>query len=264
MSSKITLDRLAAANPAPEHGIDIDDSTLLLAIQERSVTMSTSTERTSTRGIPPLADSEPPKRKTGWIVALTAFAAVMIVGIVTLLGSTSTDSPPATTPTTVAPPTTEPKTEAVAVPRTVEVEAFDYGYTGLDTELRVGDILELVNSSESEYHALIVIKFSDDYPVRTIEEILALDPTDIWESRFVDSFGRRLNAAPGTKATGRIRLQTPGTYIALDWIPQNADPEAISRLITPTGFMSEAPFGVDGGLLGYQHGMIVEFVVGDR
>jgi hypothetical protein len=188
----------------------------------------------------------------------------MIVGIVTLLGSTSTDSPPATTPTTVAPPTTEPKTEAVAVPRTVEVEAFDYGYTGLDTELRVGDILELVNSSESEYHALIVIKFSDDYPVRTIEEVLALDPTDIWESRFVDSFGRRLHAAPGTKATGRIRLQTPGTYIALDWIPQNADPEAISRLITATGFMSGHPFGVDGGPLGYQHGMIVEFEVGDR
>jgi hypothetical protein len=264
MSSKITLDRLAAANPAPEHGIDIDDSKLLLAIQERSVAMSTNTERKATRGIPPLAGSEPPKRQRGWIVVLAAFAAVMIVGLVTLLGSTSTDSPSATVPVAVVPTPTEPTTAAVVVPLTVEIEAFDYGYTGFDTEFNVGDTLELFNSSESEYHSLIVIKISDDYPIKTIEEVVALDPTEIWMNAIVDSFGRRLHAAPGTKATGRIRLQTPGTYIALDWLPQNADPEAISRLINPTtGIAMTAPFEVDGGPLGYQHGMIVEFEVGD-
>jgi hypothetical protein len=261
MSSKITLDRLAAANPAPEHDIDIDDSMLLLAIQERSVAMSTNTERKATKGIPPLADSERPKRRTGWIVALAAFAVVMIVGMVTLLGSTSTDAPPATTPTTAVPPTTEPITEAVAVPRTVEIEAFDYGYSGFDTELVVGDILELVNTSESEYHALIVIKFNDNYPVKTIEEVVALDPIDIYEDVLVTSFGRRLHAAPGTKAKGRIRLQTPGTYVALDWMPQNADPEAMSRVLEEA--VIGRPFDVDGGPVGYQHGMIVEFVVGD-
>ena len=85
MSSKITLDRLAAANPAPEHGIDIDDSKLLLAIQERSVAMSTNTERKATRGIPPLTGSGPPKRQRGWIVALAAFAVVMVVGLAALL-----------------------------------------------------------------------------------------------------------------------------------------------------------------------------------
>jgi hypothetical protein len=276
MSSKITLDRLAAANPAPDHGIDIDDSKLLLAIQERSVAMSTNTERKATRGIPPLAGSEPPKRQRGWIVVLAAFAAVMIVGLVTLLGSTSTDSPSATVPVVVVPspsttvpvavvPTpTEPTTAAVAVPLTVEIEAFDYGYTGFDTEFNVGDTLELFNSSESEYHSLIVIKISDDYPIKTIEEVIALDPTEIWLNAIVDSFGRRLHAAPGTKATGRIRFQTPGTYIALDWLPQNADPEAISRVINPTtGIAITPPFEVDGGPPGYQHGMIVEFEVGD-
>jgi hypothetical protein len=259
MSSKITLDRLAAANPAPEHGIDIDDSKLVLAIQERSVAMSTSTERKATKGIPPLADSAPPKRKKGWIVALAAFAVVMIVGIVTLLGSTSTESPPATTPTTAVPTPPQPETEAVAVPRTVEIEAFDYGYSGFDTEFAVGDTLELVNTSDSEYHALIVISVEDGYPVKTIEDVVALEPRYINE--VLDSWGRRLHAAPGTKADGQIRLQTPGTYIALDWMPQNADPDAMSRVFDTA--VIESPFTVAGGPLGYQHGMIVEFEVGD-
>lgn len=264
MSSRITLDRLGAANPAPEHGIDIDDSTLLLAIEERSVAMSTNTEHKATRGIPSLGGSEPPKRRAGWIVALAAFAVVIALGALALLGSTSTDAPPATTPTTEVPPTTD-AINTSASPRTVEIEAFDYGYTGFDTDLRVGDTLEFFNSSESEYHSLIVIRVSDDYPVKTIEEIIALDPYDIWMNQVVDNFGSRLHAAPGTKARGRIRLPTPGTYFALDWIPQNADPEAIARNINPaTGIAQSAPFGVDGGLPGYQHGMIVEFEVSER
>jgi len=260
MSTEITLDRLAAANPAPEHGLDIDDSMLLLAIQERSVAMSTNTERKATRGIQRLDGSEPPKRKTGLIVALTAFAVVMIVGLVTLIGSTSTDSPPAVTPTTAVSTPPQPETEAVAVPRTIEIKAFDYGYSGFDTEFRVGDALELVNTSDSEYHALIVISVGDGYPVKTIEDVVALEPRYINE--VLDSWGRRLHAAPGTKADGRIRLQTPGTYIALDWMPQNADPEVMSRVFDT--MVIESPFTVAGGPLGYQHGMIVKFEVVDN
>jgi hypothetical protein len=211
------------------------------------------------------------RRRTGWLVAAAAFAAVIVVGLVTLFASNSTDAPPATIPTTQvpptseAPPTTSEATIEVDVPRTVEIEAFDYGYAGFDTELKVGDILELVNSSESEFHSLIVIRFSDDYPVKTVEEVIALDPMDIYMNEFVDSFGSRLHAAPGTKAKGRIRLQTPGTYIALDWIPRNADSEAISRLMNPsTEIMTLPPFEVDGGPIGYQAGMILEFMVSER
>ncbi|MCL1599429.1 MAG: hypothetical protein M3094_09610, partial [Actinomycetia bacterium] len=231
--------------------------------------MSTNTEHRATRGIPSLTDPEPPKRRKGWIAALAAFVVVIVVGLVAMLGSTSTDAPPATTPTTeVSPTTSTPTTEAenaAGDPRTVEIEVFDYGFAGFDTDLYTGDVLELFNSSESEYHSLIVIKFSDDYRVKTIEEVAALDPNDIYMNQVVDSFGRRLHAAPGTKAEGRIRLQTPGTYVALDWNPQNADPDAISRNINPsTGMMSSPPFGIEGGPLGYQHGMILEFVVAER
>jgi plastocyanin len=175
--------------------------------------------------------------------------------------ATTTTVEVATTTTVEANTTTS---EAAAAPVTVEIEAFDYGFSGFDTELKVGDTLELFNSSASEYHSLIVIRISDAYPIKTIEEVIALDPVDIWEGGVVDSFGRHLHAAPGSKAVGRIRLQTPGTYIALDWLPQGADPEAISLRIDPaTGRATSFPFGVPGGPLGYQQGMIVEFEVGD-
>jgi hypothetical protein len=179
-----------------------------------------------------------------------------------ILASSTTVAEAATTTTVEATTTT-----TVVVPAEltfVEIEAFDYGFSGFDTELNVGDTLELFNSSESEYHSLIVIRITDEYPIKTIEEVITLDPTDIWLDVVVDSFGRRLHAAPGTKAIGRIRLQTPGTYIALDWLPQGADPEAISRVIIPTtGIAKTPPFAIGGGPLGYQQGMIVEIEVGD-
>lgn len=199
------------------------------------------------------------------------------------LASSTTAAEAATTTTAVAATTTTVEaanttsveattttTEAVAGPVTVEIEAFDYGFSGFDTELNAGDILELFNSSESEYHSLIVVRITEEsdnsaeYPVKTIEEVIALDPEDIWEGVVVDSFGRVLHAAPGTKAVGRIRLQSSGTYIALDWLPQGADPEALSLLIDPTtGKAASFPFTVPGGPLGYEHGMMVEFEVGD-
>ena len=91
---------------------------------------------------------------------------------------------------------------------------------------------------------------------------MALDPLDIWSNEVVDNFGRRLYAAPGTTAKSRIRLQTPGTYIALDWFPQGADPEDVALTIKPkSGHANMPPFQVAGGTPGYQHGMIIEFIV---
>lgn len=102
MSTEITLAHLAEANPVPEHGLEIDNSALLLAIRERSVDMSTNTENKATKGIPPSAGPEDPKRPMGWVVALAAFAIVVAVGAAVLLATSNTDTPPAT-PTTEAP-----------------------------------------------------------------------------------------------------------------------------------------------------------------
>jgi hypothetical protein len=115
------LDRLAAANPLPEHSVDIDDSKLLLAITERSVDMSTNTENQATKGTPPGTNPQSPKRPAGWIVALAAFAVVVVFGALALLATSDTDAPPSAPPTTeAAPPTTEaaPPTTEAAPPTT--------------------------------------------------------------------------------------------------------------------------------------------------
>ena len=257
--------RLRGANPMPSD-LPISEAAWSSAELLDRIDIQT---RTATAPGTTGAVHRPAHRQRGPLIAIgAAFAVVVVVGAVALASSTSTDSPPATTPTSQAPPTTiesPPTTEAAIAPvvsRTIEIEAFDYGYSGFDTDFKVGDILELFNSSASEYHSLVVIKFNDDYPVKTIEEIVALDPLDIWSNEVVDNFGRRLHAAPGTTAKSRIRLQTPGTYIALDWIPQNADPEAVSMAIKPnSGRPKWPPFQVAGGTPGYQHGMIIEFTV---
>ena len=131
MSTEIILDRLAEANPVPEHGLGIDDSMLLLAIRERSVDMSTSTENKATKGIPPSANPEDPKRPLGWFVALAAFAIVVVVGAVVLLATSNTDMPPASSPTTQALPAEGPaEPVSVVVPGTEQ-----WTDTGIDLSL---------------------------------------------------------------------------------------------------------------------------------
>ena len=103
MSQHVTLDHLRAANPAPEHGLDIDDSALLTTIRERSATMSMNTEHQVTKGIPPLAGDEPPRRRPGgWVVGVAIFAVIVLLGAAALITSTSDDTPPATTPPTTS------------------------------------------------------------------------------------------------------------------------------------------------------------------
>ena len=217
----------------------------------------------------------PAHRQRGPLMAMAAaFAVIIVVGAVALVSSTNTDAPPAATPTTQAPhttietpPTTQPAT-APAVPRTIEIEAFDYGYSGFDTDFKVGDILELFNRSEVEFHNLVVIRLDDD-DIRTVGEIAEIAPEGsknpgshgvvefVGAGRTLVSIGQ-MDAAPGEDAlNGRIRLQRSGRYIALDTVAQGADPLTVRGAVDT----SAPSYLVAGGPLGYQHGMIIEFIV---
>ena len=216
---------------------------------------------------------EPTKEQTtrGWLVALAAAAVVLVVaGVISLL-STSGGAEPASevpiTTTTVAALVETPTTVAPAPPKIVQIEAFDYGYSGFDVEIVAGDALELFNGSETEFHNLVVIRLGDD-DSRTVVEIAEISAEDIaggWldrgsardHDRIATSVGH-LDAAPGEGAfNGRIRLQTAGRYIALDMIAQGADPLTVRSAVETFA----PPYLVAGGPLGYQHGMIVEFFV---
>lgn len=215
----------------------------------------------------------PEPRRRGWLVAAAAFGVVLLIGVAFALANTSTEVSPATQPTTVAPPTTQAAPATTVAPvattvapvaaTTVEVEAFDYEFRGLPSELNAGDALEFVNRSTVEYHNLAVFVIPPE-DARSLEEFAALSPEELEEQ--LRGIGH-LDAAPGEAAfNGRIRLQTAGRYLAVDMVPEGADPAVVERMVNPPDPSDSPtpPWKADGGLLGYQHGMIMEFTVVDR
>lgn len=215
----------------------------------------------------------PRPRRRSWLVAAAAFGVVLLVGVSLALTSRGTEVSPATSPTTVAPPTTQATpattvapvatTVAAAASTTIEVEAFDYEFMGIPSQLTAGDALELVNRSTIEYHNLAVFAIDAD-DTRSLDEFAAMRPEEL-ESE-LRGIGH-LDAAPGEAAfNGRIRLQVPGRYLAVDMIPEGADPAVVERAVNPPDEADAPtpPWMAEGGLLGYQHGMLIEFMVIDR
>jgi hypothetical protein len=262
------LDRLGRANayaddaPLPE---TIRTHELALREIDRRIGMQTQEKTTPT--------AAPAPRRRGWLVAAAAFGVVLLVGVAIALTNSNTEVSPATIPATVAPPTTQAApattvppvatTLAATAPTTAEVEAFDYEFRRLPTQLVAGDALELVNRSAVEYHNLAVFAISPD-DTRSLEEFAALSPEEL-ESQLRDI--GHLDAPPGEAAfNGRIRLQTAGRYLALDMVPEGADPAVVERLVNPPdpATADSPPWLAEGGALGYQHGMITEFTVVDR
>lgn len=268
MNDTQLLNRLGRANaygddaPLPDA---IWTHDLALREIDRRIGMQTQEKKTTT--VPPR------RRPVGWLVAAAAFGVVLLVGVAFALAGTSTEVSPAAPPTTVALPTTQAApattvapvvtTGAPAALTTVEVEAFDYEFRGLPSQLTAGDALELVNRSAVEYHNLVVfgVPAGDG---RSLEELAALSPEEL-ETQ-LRGLGH-LDAAPGEAAfNGRIRLQTSGRYLALDMVPEGADPAVVERMVNPpdASTTDTPPWLADGGLLGYEHGMIIEFTVVDR
>ena len=108
MKRDITLELLQAINPVHQpdglaDNLGVEDDALLLLIEERSVAMSTDTERNATKGIPNLADDAAPGRpattstRGGWRYALGAFVVVLIAGAVAALFALSPSETPVAT-----------------------------------------------------------------------------------------------------------------------------------------------------------------------
>jgi hypothetical protein len=200
---------------------------------------------------------------------------VFVVGALALLpmtrGSDVVDEAPNTTIAVVV----DPEMEALPVEitttsagivsgsTTVQVQAFDYGFRGIPSEMTAGDALEFTNTSASEYHNLVVFAL-DVEDLRTVEDCVVIAPEDFEEDLTVVG---HLDAAPGEEAfNGRIRLQTPGRYLAIDMTREGADPLAVEKVVNPPdpSIADSPPYLVAGGLLGYENGMIPIFTVVDK
>jgi hypothetical protein len=272
MSTDTAIQRLRDANPAPEPGQlfrESDDLTALLhETWQRSTDMQTQTPQ----------KLEPEDRETnrGWLIAMAVAAGiVLVVGALALLPMTRGSDVVDETPNTTIAVDVDPEAEALPVeitttsagivsrPTTVQVQAFDYGFRGIPDEMTAGDALEFTNTSASEYHNLVVFAL-DVEDLRTLEDYAAIAPEDFEED--LTAVGH-LDAAPGEEAfNGRIRLQTPGRYLAIDMSREGADPLAVETVVNPPdpSTAGSPPYLVPGGQLGYENGMIFIFTVIDK
>jgi len=266
MSVDTAMERLRAANPAPDTRLLRDESEDLTALLATTWQRSTNMQTQQRQKLEPVRKKGIP----GWAIALAAAAAVLVlVGIASLI-STGSGTEPAdvvpVTPTTVAAQvdTVTTVVPAPVSPQMVQIEAFDFGYSGFEAEIVVGDALEMFNASDTEYHNMVVVWLEGD-DTRTPDDfaLLPIDEMDAEDRRFFPNGVGALQAAPGEKADRRIRLQKPGRYIAFDDVPQGLDAETVRNVVDPADQATSPspPWLLDGGLLGYQHGMILEFFV---
>ena len=254
------------ANPVPD--LDSYSATPIDVAAFLTTFEKTSNEVRETKQLVVERDTKPTRR---WFAAAAVAATALILGVLYLLQPQETQEIVDNEPAPPVVSTTAPSVTTALSVTTHVVEAFDYGFRNLPTDVAVGTILELVNTSTTEFHNMIVVRLdpSDD---RTVDELADL-PFESWyrgspgdaSHNFSDDMcmpvaetecvaAQGLHARPGQRSYDgrRIRLNTPGRYLILGLIPKGADPQAVERGLET----HSPPPGVAGGLLGYQNGMI--------
>ena len=98
----------------------------------------------------------------------------------------------------------------------IAVTGSDYKFDGLPAEVAAGSTLTFKNASDDEEHLLVVVRKNDD-ATRELEDLLKNGTSD--EQQSMTTQVGELEAAPGQRASGTIKLDKPGEYLALCPIP---------------------------------------------
>jgi hypothetical protein len=280
MSIDSAMDRLRAANPAPDTRLLRDQSDDLNVLLSETWQRSTSVQTQQPEKV-----QEPERRpRRGWLVAAAAFAVIVLVGLGIGLITTDNDNPPASTPTTTpstttppttTPPTTTPPTTvpsdaaattttpAVETPQTIRVISTDYAIEGVPATVPVGTVFRMDNHSTDEFHELVFVRI-DDEDDRTAAEIASQDLDQLFDgdNPMFGLLGDVMLAKPGgssylVNGTGQ-GISNPGRYIVMCLIPVGADP-AFAELQANDG----PPTAEDlaGTVPHYQMGEYAEFIV---
>lgn len=125
--------------------------------------------------------------------------------------------------------TTAPHTSAHGDHPTIGVDGVDYGYENLPAEIEAGTTLTFTNTSDAEFHEMVVIRIPDE-ETRPVSE-LALLPQEESDAIFANSMPALVSvAAPGEEGMpvlGDGVISEPGRYAVVCFIPIGADPQAV-------------------------------------
>ena len=130
--------------------------------------------------------------------------------------------------------------------------ASEYAFGGFPPELPIGPTIIALENIGSEVHEVVILKINDGS--LSVEELFELPEEEaaakVTEVGFTFAF-------PGTTGQTVVDL-VPGRYVALCYLPQNADPEIIAQMGGPE---DTAPEGANFGPPHFTLGMIHEFHV---
>jgi hypothetical protein len=159
----------------------------------------------------------------------------------------TTEAPAAET-TAPAAETTAPHTSEHGDHPTIAVDGVDYGYENLPDEIAAGTTLTFTNTSDAEFHEMVVIRIPDS-ETRPVSE-LALLPQEESDAIFADTMPALVSVAgpgeEGMPVVGDGVISEPGRYAVVCFIPIGADPQAImdsmqSESSTPPDLGDGAP-----------------------
>ena len=150
-------------------------------------------------------------------------------------------------------------------PLTIEVVAGDYFYEEVPETVPVGTRLSLFNSSDREFHEMVVFKL-DPAEQRTVEELIQVPNAELIGPRDMGVFGvgsvlSVVFAMPESEQYTYVRdapvLAEEGRYIIFCGIPVGMDPIE-ARSATGQGSIDDSD--IDGVPRHYQVGMMTEIV----
>ena len=165
-------------------------------------------------------------------LAPLAIAGALALSLAACGGSEDDDAAAAAPPAaTVAPAaeTTAPHTSEHADHPTVTVDGVDYGYANLPAEIPAGTMLTFTNTSDAEFHEMVVIRIPDG-ETRSVSELVAL-PQEESDAIFANSMPALVSVAgpgeEGMPVVGDGVISEPGRYAVVCFIPIGADPQAV-------------------------------------
>ena len=124
--------------------------------------------------------------------------APLAVGVLALSLAACGDDDDDASDTTAAPAATSPaaETTAHADHQTVVVDGVDYGFENLPAEVPAGTMLTFQNTSEEEFHEMVVMRIPDE-ETRPVGQLAALPPEES-DAIFADVMPALVSvAAPG-------------------------------------------------------------------
>ena len=113
----------------------------------------------------------------------------------------------------------------------MQVDGIDYGFENLPAEVPAGTMLTFRNTSDAEFHEMVVMRIPDE-ETRSVEELTALPPEES-DAIFAEVMPALVSvAAPGEEGMpvlGDGTITEPGRYAVVCFIPVGADPAVVAE-----------------------------------